>query len=183
MVTTPVATQYCLPFISWCFTISEWREIATIIATVVTVPGALFAAYKTYQEIKKGRVQREKDQQLKRTEFTLAQHRRLFDDPTLYSVLSLIDGDDPKLKDAAMWDAKRKFITFFEEIELLVSSGNISENVAYYMFGYYAKRALEGDNFKIGIELRPEYWGLFFKFTADADEYLKKEFDPKKISI
>lgn len=178
-----VAIQYCLPFTSWCFAIFEWKEIATILAAIVTVPGALFAAYKTFQELKKGRIQREREQQLKRTEFTLAQHRRLFDDPTLYSVLCLIDSDDTRLKDPTMWDAKRKFITFFEEIELLVSSGDINKNVAYYMFGYYAKCALEGNNFKEGISLKPEYWGLFFKFAADSNVYLKESFDPKKLSL
>lgn len=175
--------QYCLIHTSWCFTISDWKEIATIIAAIVTVPGALFAVYKSFQELKKGRIQREKEQQLKRTEFTLQQHRRLFDDPILYSVLKLIDSDDSKLGEVEMWDAKRKFITYFEEIELLINSGDISKNVAYYMFGYYAKCALDGKNFRIGIDLKQEYWGLFFKFAADSGEYLKQEFDHTKLSL
>lgn len=178
---TPIL--YCLPFTPLCFAISEWKEIATIIAAIVTVPSALFAAYKTYQEIKKSRMQREREERLKRTEFTLVQHRRLFDDPVLYSVLCLIDNDDPRLKEVAMWDAKRKFITFFEEIELLVNSGDINMNVAYYMFGYYAKCALEGVNFKIGIDLQPKYWGLYFKFVADSGAYLKNDFDPKILTL
>jgi len=178
-----VIVQYCMPYSSWCFAITEWKDIATIIAAIVAVPGALIAAWKTFQEIKKGRIQREKEQQLKRTEFTLAQHRRLFDDSTLYSVLCLIDSDDLKLKNQDMWDAKRKFLTFFEEIELLVGSGDSNKNVAYYMFGYYAKCALDGNNFKEGINLKPEYWGLFFKFVADANEYLKADFDPKKLLL
>jgi hypothetical protein len=178
---TPVL--YCLQFTSLCFSISDWKEIATIVAAIVTVPGAIFAACKTFNEIKKGRVQREKEQQLKRTEFTLAQHRRLFDDAILYSVLCLIDSDDPKLKDAEMWDAKRKYLTFFEEIELLVGSEDINKNVAYYMFGYYAECALKGDNFKVGINLKAEYWGLFFKFTKDASEFLKQEFNPKILKL
>ena len=174
---------YCLSFTSLCFSISDWKEIATIIAAIVTVPGAIIAAYKTFQEIKKGRIQREKEQQLKRTEFTLAQHRRLFDDPVLYSVLCLIDADDPKLKEVGMWDAKRKYLTFFEEIELLVGSADINGNVAYYMFGYYAECALNGENFKVGIDLKAEYWGLFFKFAKDASAFLKKEFDPNILKL
>lgn len=178
-----IAPQYCLICTSWCFSISDWKEIATIIAAIVTVPGALFAVYKSFQELKKGRIQREKELQLKRTEFTLQQHRRLFDDPVLYSILKLIDSDDSQLAEVEMWDGKRKFITYFEEIELLISSGDINSNVAYYMFGYYAKCALDGKNFREGINLKQEYWGLFFKFVDDSNEYLKQEFDHKKLSL
>jgi hypothetical protein len=141
-------------------------------AAYVAAPGAIFTAYKTYQELKKSQIEKQKEQLLKRIEFTLDQHRRLFDDEVLYSVLSLIDADDEKLAQKDMWDSKRKFITFFEEIALLVKSEQIDKNVAYYMFGYYAKCAKEGKNFQVGIHLDEKYWGLFFNFADESNKFL-----------
>ena len=164
---------YCLLiYTSACYSISDWNSIAAIFATYTAVPGILFAAYKTWSEIKKNRLeheaenqQRDREHLLKRIEFTLAQHRRLFDDPVLYNVLSLIDSDDSMLSETTMWDPKRKLLTFFEEIALLVNSKQINDEVAYYMFGYYAKCARDGPNFKVGIDLEVKYWGLFFNFS------------------
>lgn len=167
------APLYCAFFSSPCFSVADWKDIALTIATYVAIPGAIFAAWKTFQEINKSLEQRATELQLKRVDFTLTQHRRLFDDPVLYSVLCLIDSDHPQLRDESMWDAKRKFLTFFEEIALLVNSKYIDSDVAFYMFGYYAKCAYEGINFKEGICLKPEYWGLFFDFVKKADNYLK----------
>ena len=171
---------YCLlNYASACYSISDWNSIAVIFATSTAVPGILFAAYKTWREIKKNRhehvaenQQRDRELLLKRIEFTLAQHRRLFDDPVLFSVLSLIDSDETTLSDKAMWDPKRKLLTFFEEIALLVNSEQINDDVAYYMFGYYAKCARDGVNFQVGIDLDEKYWGLFFNFTKKAEDYL-----------
>ena len=171
---------YCLlNYTSVCYSISDWNSIAVIFATYTAVPGILFAAYKTWREFKKNRQeheaenqQRDREHLLKRIEFTLAQHRRLFDDPVLYNVLSLIDSDDSKLSEFTMWDPKRKLLTFFEEIALLVNSKQINDEVAYYMFGYYAKCARDGANFQVGIDLEEKYWGLFFNFSENAENYL-----------
>jgi len=171
---------YCLlNYASVCYSISDWNSIAVIFATYTAVPGILFAAYKTWSEIKKNRQeheaenqQRDREHLLKRIEFTLEQHRRLFDDPVLFRVLSLIDSDDLILAEMTMWDPKRKLLTFFEEIALLVNSKQINDNVAYYMFGYYAQCARDGENFQAGIDLDEKYWGLFFNFTKKAENYL-----------
>jgi hypothetical protein len=128
---------------------------------------------------------RETAAKLKRTEFFLDQHRRLFDDEALYSVLCLIDDDDKSLAAHDMWDKKRKLLTFFEEIALLVYSNQIDARVAYYMFGYYAICAKNGKNFADGINLDPRYWGLFYKFTDDASKFLDAHANgpPKGLSL
>lgn len=173
--------EYCLFWTQPCFTLDGWNDIAVIIATYIAVPGILFAAYKTFDEIKKSRIERENENKqkerehlLKRIDFTLAQHRRLYDDPALYSVLALVDGDERKLAEPEMWDAKRKFLTFFEEIGLLVNAGQINSQVAYYMFGYYAIKAREGKNFEEGIDTDEKYWGVFYEFARNAEIYLEK---------
>jgi hypothetical protein len=40
------------------------------------------------------------------------------------------------------------------------------------MFGYYAKCAHRGENFRFGIAYKPEYWNLFMSFAEEAEEYL-----------
>jgi hypothetical protein len=172
------ATLYCLPFSDICRSMVDWKDLALSLGAMAGVPAAIFAAYKTFQELKKNRIHREEDLKLKRAEFTLAQHRRLFD-ATLHSVLALLDSDDPGLANPDMWDSKRKFLTFFEELCLLINSELVSKDVALYMFGYYALAAYEGPNFRIGIDWDECYWGLFFAFAKDAKIFLE-DFEKKQ---
>ena len=107
--------------------LSDWKDVAAILGTLVAVPGVLFAVYKAWQEVvrigeqrqaeidqrdRTGK-QRERELELKRVEFTLAQHRRLFDDKALCSVLQYLDGDQSLLRDPQIIESKRKFLTFF----------------------------------------------------------------------
>lgn len=149
-------------------TLIEWKDLATIIGTAVSIPVAGFAVFKGFDELRKNREQRDRDLKLKRVEFTLAQHRRLFDDPVLYSVMRFLDGDHPQLAINEMWDPKRKFLTFMEELCLLVNDGLVDRDIAHYMFGYYAATAYDGKNFREGIEWKPEFWGLFFAFAEET---------------
>ena len=157
------------------------QQAVTMAGTIIGVPGALFAAYKTYIELKRTREQRvidieqrAQEAQRRRAEFTLAQHRRLFDDPVLFSVLKKLDDNHPDLATDGMWDAKRKFLTFFEELYLLIQSGLVDRNTAFYVFAYYAVFAKTCSNFNVRIEYRPEYWGLYLLFADEAEKYLQE---------
>ena len=170
---------YCLASSALCLSLTDWKEVASIVGTLVAVPSVLFAAYKTWREVQRSREQRlseleqrQKEHELKRVEFTLTQHRRLFDDPMLLSVLQILDGDPIELRDPKMWEPKRKFLTFFEEMILLLNSGYIKRDVALYMFGYYAATAHRGDNFRHGISYIPESWNLFIGFAEESEKYL-----------
>ena len=158
--------------------ISDWKEFVAIAATVVGVPGLLLAAYKGWRELQRSNEQRaeelqrqKRSDQLQRAEFTLTQLRRLFEDQDLLDMLPLLDVDDPKLADFSMLNAKRKFMTFCEEVALLINSSLLSEETAYYMFGYYAVSAHKGRNFCSGLAYTPEHWALFMKFAADAERF------------
>lgn len=174
-----MTTLYCLSSNAYCLSMTEWKDLAAVVGTLVAVPGVLFAAYKTWREVQKSQEQKQADfeqrqraQELKRVEFTLVQHRRLFDDPALFSVLRILDGDPIELRNEEMWNPKRKFLTFFEEMVLLVNSGYIAKDVALYMFGYYAACAHRGKNFRYGITYEPESWNMFMRFAEEAEEYL-----------
>lgn len=167
------SVQYCLIYTNLCFTVTEWKDLTLALAAVIAVPSAIFTAYKTYQELSRRGDEIKKEQELKSIEFTLEQHRRLFDDTELYSVLCLIDNDDPKLAEQNFWDSKRKLLVFFEEIQLLINSRQINKNVAHYLFGYYAISARKGKNFCEGIDLQESYFGLFFIFKRESEKFLE----------
>ena len=62
-------------------------------------------------------------------------------------------------------------MTFCEEVALLINSGLLAAETAYYMFGYYAVRAHNGSNFRSDLAYTPEHWALFMKFAADAERF------------
>jgi len=161
------------------------------IAAVATVVFGLFGLYKIFQELQRLNEQRvneskqrereiedrEKTERLKRTEFFLNQHRRLFDNPELYEILCFIDDDNAALAKSEMSDKKRKFLTFFEEIALLVRSKQLDNTVAFYMFGYYANCIINQPNFSKGIDTSEAHWGLLYEFAKDAKAYLDTHSD------
>jgi hypothetical protein len=167
-------TKITLPYLDDCMTMAEWGanwQAVGILVTLITIVGAV---WKFWRELTQLRIQRSNDALLKRTEFFLAQHRLLFSDPILYDVLQYIDGDASELTDEPMWDKKRKFLTFIEEISLLTSSDLIKPSIAYYMFGYYAVSAKNGENFMVGINADRIHWQVFYEFCEKAEEFFER---------
>lgn len=172
---------YCaklaIPFLDDCMTMAEWGVNWQAVGIVVALLTMLGGAWKIWKELSALRLQRSTDSLLKRAEFFLTQHRLLFDNPDLFEVLQYIDDDDPRLAPHPMWDKKRKFLTFIEEIALLTSTNLINPNVGYYMFGYYAIHAKNGKNFMNGIDADPIHWRVFFEFCEKAGEFFNKQKD------
>lgn len=172
---------FCVPLTNSCRLMVEWNVIWSALGTVATFLFGFYGLKKIRYDLDRLAEQRDKEISdavaaagLKRTEFFLSQHRRLFDDQDLYEVLCMIDGDEQGLIAPGMADKKRKFLTFYEEMALLVKSGQIEKSVAFYMFGHYAICARHGKNFRVGLDLSPKHWGLFFKFVAAAESYRRK---------
>jgi hypothetical protein len=174
---------YCaalsIPFVEECMTMSEWGTFWTALGVVLAITLAIGGGAKLIFELQRLRKQSEEDASLKRTEFFLAQHRRLFDDPDLYEVLCYLDGDDEWLLNLEMWDKKRKFLTFIEEIALLVNSKKLEADVAHYMFGHYALCALNGKRFNVGIDTKEAHWWVFRDFCDSAKIFSEKT--PRKM--
>lgn len=176
---------YCLFYnAELCYSFTDWGIIWQSVGVISSIIIGASGLYKIYIELKELNKQKQKQAlddecsaQLTRTDFFLRQHRRLFDDEQLFSVLSLIDSDDIRLKHERLWDAKRKLLTFFEEIALLVYSNQINKDVAHYMFGYYVLCIVHGKNFAIGIDPSREHWGLLYRFADDSALFLEKNKD------
>lgn len=162
-----------IPFLESCMTMAEWSSTWQSVGIGITLLIAIGTLIKHFQDKAVTQDQEAESRKLERIKFFLDQSRRLFDDPDLRSVLKYIDGDDPELANPLHWDNNRKFLVFIEEIELLIRSNMLDDNACQYMFGYYANRALEGDNFKKGIDFKEEHWKLFTEFAKRYDKFLE----------
>lgn len=188
----PAAQEYCAGWSTYCLTMQEWGVWWQAIGVTAAFVFGASGLYKIHHELKRLNEQRSKDifdkeisAKLNRTKFFLEQHRRLFDNQELYDVICLLDADKKELANENMWDKKRKFLTFVEEIALLVRSDQINEEVAFYMFGYYSRCAMHGVNFCEGIHPSAEHWGLFYEFTINYEKYLIRNPDgpPESLSL
>ncbi len=82
-------------------------------------------------------------------------------------------------------DDLRKFLGFYEEIAIMVNSKLIREELAFYMFGYYAVRCREMDVFKNYIAEDADYWAVFMEFADRMENHQKniKQLDRSKVVI
>jgi hypothetical protein len=182
---------YCITFTDLCRPMADWGIYWQAIGVIAATLFGTFGLIKIISELKQisekqehENRDRERAAKLSRTEFFLSQHRRLFDNEDLYDVLCLLDGDEEELTDEGMPDKKRKFLTFIEEMALLVNSGQINREVAFYMFGYYAICARNGVNFAAGMDMSLQHWSLFFDFANNAEVFLDMNPDgPEGLSL
>ncbi|CAB3738131.1 hypothetical protein LMG1873_05459 [Achromobacter piechaudii] len=171
----------CMPMADWSSLWSSLGTLGTLVFGTIGAVAAILGVHKVLIELRNLKEQkvresgiRAEELALKRTQFFLAQHRRLFEDPDLASVLQHLDGDGDALATPEMADKNRKFLTFIEEIALLVNSSQIKPEVAFYMFGWYARCARNGSNFNENIDTSEAHWAIFQAFADDSAAYAEK---------
>ena len=133
-----------------------WAE-ARDVAAIVGVTIALVTLIKAVFEYSSHGAQ-------KRAEHFLAMRQRFKGNESFRSLCAMLDGDDRELADVAFKE-KRDLLGFFEEVALMVNSHLIREPVAHYMFGYYAVRCYQSDQFWNGVNRDSSYWSLFTDFA------------------
>jgi hypothetical protein len=72
------------------------------------------------------------------------------------------------------FEKKRAYLGFFQELSLIMDAGLMREGITYYMFGYYAIRCFESQNFWKGVQRQSLYWGVFTHFANKMLEIDKK---------
>lgn len=112
----------------------------------------------------------------KRGEQFVQMHQRFWVNPGFRRICELLQElDHPSIKDEPKIQAeltaelrgialseKTDFLGFLEEIALMVNSKLITKTVAHYMFGFYAIRCWENDNFWTDkLHKNDPYWVLF----------------------
>ena len=144
------------------------QEILEIGQSLAIIIGTLIALITIIQAMREYRRQG----RFRRVEFFLDARSRLRSDSDFREIINLLETDDPRLTEIS-FKKKLHFVGFFEEIALLVNSKVLREQVASYMFGYYALICWNSRNFWIcpEKELNKEdpYWAIFRSFVAQVD--------------
>lgn len=141
----------------------HFETIQLVLATLGAAVG-LLTAWKAVDEYRHQGT-------IKRIEFFLEARKRLNENATFQEIIHLLESDSSALT-AIPVRSKISFVGFFEEVALLVNSRVIRDEIAHYMFGYYALKCWESKNFWI-LDDRPErpldkenepYWTVFRAF-------------------
>ena len=158
-----------------CFSLSDFKDIFTIVGVIVST-ALFFLAYRQYGKAEKQ----------KKAEHFFKLREKYNTNKDFRKIREIIDCNDTENKEISL-DAKREFFGFYEEIAIMVNSKLIKEELAFYMFGYYAIKYDEIDDFKSYIDEEKEYWIIFSDFAQKMinNEKLVKEnqFDYNKILL
>ena len=150
--------------------LSDWRDLAAVSGVIVAL-GTLI----------KGLVEYSHQGAQKRAEQFSAMRIRFKDDEQFKEICVLLEADDPALTEVPFKD-KRDFLGFFEEVALMLNSGLIRPAVAHYMFGYYALRCAESENFWHDVNRESPYWALFNDFVREM-RVVEDQFKIDKASL
>ncbi len=159
-------------------TLTDYKDIVAILGGFFSLV-LVFLALIQYQKAEKQR----------RAEHFFKLREKYNTDAVFVKIREKIDHQDSPQQgeEAIKLDEQRKFLGFYEEIAIMVNSGLIKQELAFYMFGYYAIQAAEMGDFKSYIEEDREYWGLFIQFAgrmkAIERTLMAKNFDYCKITV
>ena len=136
-------------------------DIATGAGVLISLAALLKAVYEYSLQGKQ-----------KRAEYLFSMRDRCFANKDFNSIeKALSDENEEKIKTFSR-QQKETYLGFIEEVAILETSGMISANAAYYMFGYYAKSCWHSDSFWSDIDRNDKYWSVFKKF---AERVIAKE--------
>ena len=80
-------------------------------------------------------------------------------------IIQLLEENNEDLKNIPLIN-KYNFLGFYEEIAILVNNRLMNEEIAFYMFGYYAIKCMNASHFWSGINQNSFYWILFNNFAS-----------------
>ena len=131
---------------------------------VVTAIISIVALVFTFVSVLQGLIEYRKQGVSKRAETFLQMRSRLREDVTFSRICELLETDSEELRSIPIVD-KDRFIGFFEELALMKNSGLINESVTLYMFGYFAIRCYDSQNFWYNLNREQPLWSLFMDFA------------------
>jgi hypothetical protein len=110
-----------------------------------------------------------RENSLKRFEKYQEMTREWNRDAEIQEVFRLLEENPAALR---TYDAKKKrdFIEHYEDVAVMYESGLMRRSIAFYMFGYYAIRCFESEDFREGIELESPYYALFRRFAKEMSQ-------------
>ena len=108
---------------------------------------------------------------------------RLREDSNFIEICELLERDDPKLRVIPLVQ-KDRFTGFFEELAIMRNSGLMTDELALYMFGYYAILCNKSENYWYGLNKKQVLWSLFFDFASDMERRRDSyRYDRKRLNL
>jgi hypothetical protein len=143
---------------AWRFGAENWAYLtgaATALACLATF-------IKSIWEYKK-------ENSLKRFEKYQAITREWNQNAETQEIIRLLDEKQESLRD---YDVKTKqdFIDRYEDVAVMYESGLMRRSIAFYMFGYYAIRCNDSEEFWTGLETNSAYHSLFRRFAKEMKQ-------------
>ena len=154
----------------------ELKDLLTLVIGTCTVVIGLVTLIKGLIEFRKSTM-------TKRLELFLSMRSRLREDPEFKEICALLERDDPKLQDVPLVQ-KDRFTGFFEELAIMRNSGLMTDELALYMFGYYAIRCNKSKNYWSGLNREQVLWSLFFDFASDMERLQRSyRYDRSRLTL
>ncbi|BBD64336.1 hypothetical protein NIES4072_20010 [Nostoc commune NIES-4072] len=136
-------------------TLDDCRNIAIILGTFVALLTWIKGVYEYTRQLAQ-----------KRSEQYAEIRKRFRESKVISKLISMLETNDSNLVEVS-WSEKVELLGFYEDIALMVNSGIIKHNVAFYMFGYYAIRCWESNYFWADVNRNSPYWSLFRNFVNE----------------
>lgn len=142
----------------------EWIKDLVILVGLVA---ALWGLYKGVIEFRLQGAQ-------KRAEIFLKKQAEYFGNKAFNEIRTLLESNSEALRTVSVED-KRAYLTFFEEVAILRNSKLLNDNLAFYMYGYYAAVCLQSENFWSNIRKDKAYWTVFLSFAESMRDRIAKD--------
>src|SRR6266436_8368080 len=154
----------------------ELKETLPLVISGVVAAVGLFTLIKGLIEFRKSTV-------TKRLELFLSMRTRLREDVEFIVICALLEHDDKKLREIPLIQ-KDRFTGFFEELAIMRNSDLMTDELALYMFGYYAILCKKSENFWYLLNKKEVFWSLFFDFASDMEERQNSyQYDRRRLTL
>ena len=154
-------------------------ELMDILSISLAAIGSLIALVSLIRAL----LEYQKQGATRRSEIFLNMRSRLREDESFSEICDLLERDDPGLREIPLAERDR-FIGFFEELALLRNSGLINDEVTLYMFGYFAIRCIDSQNFWYDLNKNQPLWAAFTEFAEDMKSmHQVYEFDQSRFHL
>ena len=151
-------------------------ESAKNLAVLVGVAVAIWSLYRGVVEFRLQGTQ-------KRAETFLKKQAEYFGNKAFNEIRTLLESDSQALTQVSVED-KRAYLNFFEEVAILKNSNLMSDELVFYMYGYYAAVCVQSENFWSNINKDKAYWVVFLSFAESMrDRIIRSEIARADIGV
>jgi len=147
-------------------TLEQGKDLATILGVVVAAA-----------TLAKGTLEYTRAAVLRRMEYFSTMKSAFIADSAFAKITELLESGSQSFEECDQRQ-KWRYLLFFEEVALLTKARLLHDELALYMFGYYALLCDRSKPFwSSSFPKNQEYWPLFFSFVKRMEEVERKKAD------